>query len=302
MKKGKLAAAVALACSLLSFTSMSAQADELSGTLAKIKQDGIVIVGHRESSVPFSYYGTDQKVVGYSQDYSNLIIDAIKKRLNMPNLQVKLLPITSQNRIPLLQNGSYDFECGSTTNNLSRQQQVSFSNTIFIVLTRFLVNKNSGIHDIGDLKGKSVAITAGTTGEIILNQLNTEKSLDMRIIATKDHSDAFRALESGRAAAFVMDDPLLAGERSRAKDPALWEIVGTPISKEAYGCMLPKGDTEFKALIDKTIADAQRSGAAEKSYLKWFTKPIEPKDLNLHFALSDDMKALFATPNDTALQ
>lgn len=277
------------------------QAEELTGTLKKINDNDIIIVGHRESSVPFSYYDNQQKVVGYSQDYSNLIVEAVKEKLGKPNLQVRLIPITSQNRIPLLQNGTFDFECDSTTNNLARQQQADFSNTIFIVGTRLLAKKDSGIKDFADLAGKNVVVTSGTTSEMLLNKLNDEKKMNMRIISAKDHGDSFRTLESGRAVAFMMDDALLAGERAKAKKPALWEIVGTPQSEEAYGCMLRKGDTQFKSLIDETIANAQKSGAAEKSFNRWFNAPIPPKNLNLEFTISDEMKALFASPNDKAL-
>ncbi|TNH42921.1 amino acid ABC transporter substrate-binding protein [Photorhabdus luminescens] len=277
------------------------QADELTGTLKKIKDDGVIIVGHRESSVPFAYYDNHQKVVGYSQDYSNLIVEAVKKKLDMPNLQVKLIPITSQNRIPLLQNGTYDFECGSTSNNLERQKQVTFSNSIFIVNTRLLTKKGSGIKDFPDLAGKNVVVSAGTTSEILLNKLNDEKNMKMRIISAKDHGDSFRTLESGRAIAFMVDDALLAGERAKAKKPDQWEIVGTPQSREAYGCISRKDDLQFKKLIDETIVQAQTSGETEKSFERWFKHPIPPKNLNLNFSLSDEMKALFKSPNDKAL-
>lgn len=272
-----------------------------SGTLAKIAKNGVIVVGHRESSVPFSYYDNQQKVVGYSQDYSNAIVEAIKKKLNKPDLQVKLIPITSQNRIPLLQNGTYDFECGSTTNNLERQKQAAFSDTIFVVGTRLLVKKGSDVKDFGDLKDKAVVVTSGTTSEVLLHKLNDEKKLDMRIISAKDHGDSFRTLESGRAYGFMMDDALLAGERAKAKKPDNWDIVGTPQSKEAYGCMLRKDDPEFKKVVDDTIAQIQTSGEAEKWFDKWFKNPIPPKNLNLNFAQSDDMKALFKQPNDKAL-
>ena len=277
------------------------QAEELNGTLKKIKDNGVIVVGHRESSVPFSYYDNNQKVVGYSQDYSNLIVDAVKKKLNMPDLQVKLIPITSQNRIPLLQNGTFDFECGSTTNNLERQKQAAFSNTIFVVGTRLLAKKDSGIKDFADLAGKNVVVTSGTTSEVILNKLNDEKNMKMRIISAKDHGDSFRTLESGRAVAFMMDDALLAGERAKAKQPDIWEIVAKPQTEEAYGCMLRKDDPQFKALVDDTISTAQKSSAAEKTFDRWFNQPIPPKNLNLKFTLSDEMKALFKSPNDKAL-
>ncbi len=278
-----------------------AQAEELTGTLKKISDNGVIVVGHRESSVPFSYYDNQQKVVGYSQDYSNLIVDAVKKKLNNPQLQVKLLPITSQNRIPLLQNGTFDFECGSTTNNLERQKQVAFSDTIFVVDTRLLAKKDSSIKEFADLKDKTAVVTSGTTSEILLNKLNEKEKLNMRIISAKDHGDSFRTLESGRAVAFMMDDALLAGERAKAKKPDQWVITGTAQSQEAYGCMLRKDDSEFKKLIDETIAQAQTSGVAEKSFERWFKQPIPPKNLNLNFDLSDTMKALFKAPNDKAL-
>jgi len=270
-------------------------------TLDKIAKNGVIVVGHRESSVPFSYYDNAQKVVGYSQDYSNAIVEAVKKKLNKPDLAVKLIPVTSQNRIPLLQNGTFDFECGSTTNNVERQKQAAFSDTIFVVGTRLLTKKGGPIKDFADLKGKAVVVTSGTTSEILLNKLNDEKKMDMRIISAKDHGDSFRTLESGRAVAFMMDDALLAGERAKAKKQDNWEIVGTPQSKEAYGCMLRKNDPEFKKLMDETIAQYQTSGAAEKSFTKWFKNPIPPKNMNLNFDLSDDMKALFKEPNDKAL-
>ncbi|SQI41649.1 Glutamate/aspartate periplasmic-binding protein precursor [Leminorella richardii] len=286
---------------LMGLASTSLHAEELDGTLKKIKDSGVITVGHRESSVPFSYYDNQQNVVGYSQDYSNLIVDAVKKQLNMPDLKVKLIPVTSQNRIPLLQNGTYDFECGSTTNNVERQKQADFSNTLFIVGTRLLVNKDSGIKDFADLKGKNVVVTSGTTSEALLNKMNDADKLDLRIISAKDHGDSFRTVESGRAVAFMIDDALLAGERAKSKKPDQWEIVGKPQSFEAYGCMLRKGDAQFKKLMDDTIAQAQTSGAAEKSFDKWFKNPIPPKGLNMNFDLSDNMKKLFSAPNDKAL-
>ncbi|MBD2783382.1 amino acid ABC transporter substrate-binding protein [Xenorhabdus sp. DI] len=279
----------------------AAHAQELTGTLKKIKENGVIVVGHRESSVPFSYYDNQQNVVGYSQDYSNLIVDAVKKKLDMPNLQVKLIPITSQNRIPLLQNGTFDFECGSTTNNLERQKQAAFSNTIFAVGTRLLTKKDSGVKGFDDLAGKNVVVTSGTTSEILLNKLNDEKQMKMRIISAKDHGDSFRTLESGRAVAFMMDDALLAGERAKAKKPDQWTIVGKPQSEEAYGCMLRKNDPQFKTLIDDVIVKVQTSGEAEKMFDHWFKEPIPPKNLNLNFSMSDEMRALFKAPNDKAL-
>ena len=299
-KKTKLTKLV-LSLAMLGLMTGSAVAEELTGTLAKIKESGVIVVGHRESSIPFSYYGDKQEVIGYSQDYSNLIVEAVKKELNIPDLKVKYLPVTSKTRIQLLNNYTYDFECGSTTNNLERQKTVDFSDTIFIVGTRFLVKADSNINTIEDLKGKNVVTTAGTTSEIRLNQINNKENLGIRIITPKDHGDAFNALETGRAAAFLMDDALLAGERSRAINPAEWKIVGEPLSYESYGCMLRKGDTQFKQLMDNTIAEAQKSGKALEFYNKWFTQPVPPKGANMELEISPKMVELFANPNDKAL-
>lgn len=301
MRKLALALLLAGMASGVAHAEDAAKPDASVDTLKKIKDNGVIVVGHRKSSVPFSYYDNQQKVVGYSQDYSNLIVDAIKKKLNAPDLQVKLIPITSQNRIPLLQNGTFDFECGSTTNNLERQQQAAFSNTIFVVGTRLLTKKGSEVKDFKELAGKPVVVTSGTTSEVLLNKLNEKDKMNMRIISAKDHGDSFRTLESGRAVAFMMDDALLAGERAKAKKPDQWDIVGTPQSQEAYGCMLRKDDPAFKTLLDETIATAQTSGVAEKSFDRWFKNPIPPKNLNLNFSLSDEMKVLFKAPNDKAL-
>ena len=275
LKKTLLSALAALL--FLAAAQTASQAEELTGTLKKIKETGVITVGHRESSVPFSYYDLQQNVIGYSQDYSNKIVEAVKKQLDMPNLKVRFVPITSQNRIPLLQNGTYDFECGSTTNN------------------------DSGNKDFDDLKGKNVAVTAGTTSEMLLNKMNDEKKLGISIISTKDHGDSFRTVESGRAVAFFIDDALLAGERAKAKKPEEWVIVGTPQSFEAYGCMVRKGDASFKKLADDAIAELQLNGEAEKSYTRWFKQPIPPKGMNMNFDMSDEMKTLFKAPNDKAL-
>jgi glutamate/aspartate transport system substrate-binding protein len=287
---------------LVAGSSGTSAADDLTGTLKKIRDAGAISVGHRESSIPFSYYGDQNEVVGYSQDLVMMVVEAVKKKLNVPNLQVKLIPVTSQNRIPLVQNGTVDIESGSTTNNLERQQQVAFSDTIFIIGTRLLVKKDSGIKDFPDLKGKNVVVTAGTTSERLLREMNEKQGMQINIISAKDHGESFLTLQSGRAVAFMLDDALLAGERAKARKPGDWVIVGTPQSKEAYGMMMPKGDAQFKALVDETIAKAETSGDAEKLYQKWFNSPIPPKALNLDLPLSDDMKALFKSPNDKAFQ
>ncbi|MFL5398595.1 MAG: glutamate/aspartate ABC transporter substrate-binding protein [Myxococcales bacterium] len=277
-------------------------AGDLGPTLQKIKESGIVAVGHRESSIPFSYYDDRQQVVGYSQDFALAIVEALKKELNAPSLQVKLVPVTSQNRIPLVQNGTVDIECGSTTNNLERQQQVAFSNSLFIVRTRLLTRKNSGVKDVPDLGGKNAVVTAGTTSERLLRKLNEEKKLGIKITSAKDHGESFLILESGRAKAFMLDDVLLFGELAKARNRDDWTVTGSPQSREAYGCSMRKGDAKFKAVVDETVARLETSGEAEKIYAKWFLHPIPPKGLNLNFPLSDEMKALFKNPNDKALE
>ena len=276
-------------------------AQKQGNTLKKIKDSGVIALGHRESSIPFSYYDDKQQVVGYSQDIALRIVDAVKQELKVPSLQVKLVPVTSQNRIPLVQNGTVDIECGSTTNNLERQKQVAFSNTIFIVRTRLLTRKDSGVKDFPDLAGKNAVVTAGTTSERLLRKLNEDKKLNMKIISAKDHGESFLILESGRAAAFMLDDVLLSGEVAKARKPADWVVTGTPQSREAYGCSMRKDDKPFKALVDRTIAGLEKSGEIVPIYEKWFQKPIPPKGLNLGFPLSDEMKALFKDPNDKAL-
>lgn len=280
----------------------AAGAQELSGTLKKIKDTGSITLGHRESSIPFSYYDDKQQVVGYSQDLALKVVEAVKKQLNMPNLQVKLNPVTSQTRIPLVQNGTVDLECGSTTNNTERQKQVAFSNSIFIIGTRLLTKKTSGIKDFPDLAGKTVVTTAGTTSERLIRKMNEEKKMGMNIISAKDHGESFLILESGRAVAFMMDDALLYGERAKAKNPDDWAVVGTPQSFEAYGCMMRRDDPQFKKAVDDAFAAVMKSGEIEKIYNKWFLSPIPPKGLNLNFPLSPELAALFKNPNDKAFE
>lgn len=289
--------ALAIIATLFSATPAIAQEG---GTLKKIKDSGTIIVGHRESSIPFSYYNDQQQVIGYSQDLAGKIVEAVRAELKLPKLNVKLVPITAQNRITLIQNGTIDFECGSTTNNTERQKQVAFSNTIFIVGTRLMTRKDSGIKDFADLAGKNVVSSAGTTSERLIRKMNEEKKLGMNVISAKDHSESFLTLETGRAVAFMMDDALLYGELAKAKRPGDWIITGTPQSREAYGCMLRKDDAPFKKLVDATIAKTMASGEAEQLYKKWFMSPVPPKGLNLNFPMSADMINLYKSPNDKA--
>jgi len=290
-----------LAAVLSTTVTLPAHADE-SPTLKKIKEGGSITLGHRESSIPFSYYDDKQQVIGYSHEMMLKAVDAIKAELKLAKLDTKLMPVTSANRITLIQNGTVDIECGSTTNNLERQKQVGFSSTIFVIGTRLMTKKTSGINDFADLAGKNVVTTAGTTSERLIRRMNEDKKMGMNVISAKDHGEAFLTLETGRAVAFMMDDALLYGEMAKARKPAEWTVVGTAQSKEAYGCMLRKDDPGFKKVVDAALNKAMTSGDAEKIYAKWFMNPIPPKGLNLNMPLSDDMKALYKAPNDKAYE
>ncbi len=269
-----------------------------SGTLDKIKQSGTIVLGHRDSSIPFSYIADNpNQPVGYAHDLQMKVVEAVKKQLNLPELKVRYTLVTSQNRIPLVSNGTVDLECGSTTNNKERQQQVDFSVGYFEVGSRLLTAKDSGIKDFSDLKGKKLVTTAGTTSERFIRQ-NQEKFGIGEIISAKDHAESFLTLQNGRASAFMMDDILLAGEQSKAKDPAKWHIVGTPALHEIYGCMLRKGDSNFKKVVDDAITATYRSGEIQQIYKKWFEQPIPPKNINLNFPMSTALTTLIATPHD----
>ena len=291
---------VAVAAAILSTPAI---AEELTGTLKKIKDTGTIALGHRDSSIPFSYFGDNsRKPIGYSHDLQLKVVEALKQELGLPDLKVRYNLVTSQTRIPLVQNGTVDLECGSTTNNVERQQQVDFSVGIFEVGTRLLARNSSGIKDFGDLKGKNVVTTAGTTSERLIKSMNAEKQMGMNVISAKDHGESFLMLESNRAVAFMMDDALLAGEMAKAKKPGDWSVVGTPQSFEVYGCMLRKGDEAFKKVVDKAISDTFASGEINEIYAKWFQQPVPPKGLNLNFPMSDELKQLIANPTDKSAE
>ncbi|GAA7763013.1 glutamate/aspartate transport system substrate-binding protein [Cupriavidus metallidurans] len=273
-----------------------------SPTLSKIKSSGTISIGHRTSSIPFSYYDANQKVIGFSQDICDRVIDAVKKETGTPNLQVRMVPVTSQNRQSLVQNGTVDLECGVTTNLKSRQQQVAFSTTFFVAGTRLLVKKGSPVHDFGDLSGKAVVTNAGTTSERILRKLNDEKGANITIQSAKDYGESFLILQSGRVAAFMMDDVLLSGSRTLAPNPNDWVVVGTPQSFEAYGFMMRKDDPGFKQVVDATMTGLMRSGEINTLYTKWFLKPVPPKNLSFDLPQSEQIKKAYANPNDEAFE
>lgn len=272
-----------------------------SDTLKKVADSGTIVLGYREASIPFSYIADQPgQPVGYAHDLELKVVEAVKKELNNPDLKIRYNSITSQNRIPLTINGTIDFECGSTTNNVERQKQVAFSNSFFEVGTRLLTAADSGIKDFADLKGKTVIASAGTTSERLLKQYNADNNMDMKIIPAKDHGEAFLMLKNGRAQAFMNDDVLLAGERAKAENPEKWAIVGTPMSFERYGCMMRKNDPQFKAIVDKALADTYASGEINGIYTKWFESPIPPKNVNMNFPMSEQVKNMIANPSDKA--
>lgn len=287
---------IAFAVTIISPSLMAA---ELTGTLKKIKESGTITVGHRDSSIPFSYIADASGMpVGYSQDIQLKIIESIKKELDIPNLKVNYNLITAQNRIPLVQNGTVDLECGSTTNNAERAQQVAFSIGIFEVSTRLLSKKDSEYQDFEQLKGKNVVTTAGGTSERLLRVMNADKQMGMNIISGKDIGESFQMLETGRAVAFMQDDALLAGERAKARNPDDWAVTGAAQSQDIYGCMMRKGDEPFKKVVDGAIKAIFVSGDINVIYNKWFNQPIPPKGLNLNFPMSPALKDLIANPVD----
>jgi glutamate/aspartate transport system substrate-binding protein len=277
-----------------------AGAEELTGTLKNTKDTGAITLGFRDSSIPFSYLDDNQKPVGFAMDICYKIVDAVKKELKLDKLEVKLNPVTSATRIPLMANGTIDLECGSTTNNAERQKQVSFTNTHFLTASRYVYKKSSGIKSIDDLKGKTVVSTAGTTNIKQLTEANVARKLGANIIPAKDHAEAFLMVETDRAVAFVMDDILLASLVAGSKSPADYEISKDAFSKpEPYGIMLRKDDAPFKKVVDAATAALYTSGEGQKIYEKWFMQKIPPKGLNLNTPISAELKNEFAKPSDS---
>jgi glutamate/aspartate transport system substrate-binding protein len=291
---------IAGAAFAVALSASPAMAQELTGTLKNIKDTGAITLGFRDSSIPFSYLDDNQKPVGYAMDICNKIVDAVKKELKLDKLEVKLNPVTSATRIPLMANGTVDLECGSTTNNAERQKQVWFTNTHFLTASRFVSKKANNIKSIDDLKGKSVVSTSGTTNIKQLNEANAARSLGINIIPAKDHAEAFLMVESDRAVAFVMDDILLASFVASSKDPDAYVISTDAFSKpEPYGIMVRKDDAPFKKVVDAATAAVYQSGEGAKIYAKWFMEKIPPKGLNLKVPLGPELKGEFAKPSDS---
>ncbi len=269
-------------------------------TLKKVADANKITVSYREASVPFSYLIGSTKAVGFSVELTEAIVDDVRKKIKKPNLEVAYMPVTSQNRIPLLVNGTYDIECGSTTNNAARGKDVQFAISHFFTGTRLLTKKTSGIKNYADLAGKTVSSTTGTTNAQVIRKYSADKNLNMQLILGKDHDDSLLLVENDRAVAFAMDDILLFGLMANSKNPAALQVVGDSLQVEPYGCMIRKDDPEFKKLVDGTITRMMKSGEFTKLYTKWFESPIPPKGVNLGLPMSqqlkDNLKALSDKP------
>lgn len=291
MKKTLIVAAALLAAGL-------AQAD----TLAKIKSSGSATMGVRESSGALSYTLGDGKYAGFHVELCQRVLGDVQKSLGLAKLDIKYQPVTSQNRIPLVQNGTVDIECGSTTNNATRQKDVSFAVTTYVEEVRIAVKANSGITSIAQLAGKKVATTTGTTSVQLLRRHERANGVNFEEVFGKDHADSFLLLESGRADAFVMDGQILAGNIAKAKNPADFRIVGEVLSVEPIAIMIRKDDPAFKKAVDDSLIAMMKSGEVAKLYDKWFMQPIPPSNTRVGLALSDATKAAWAAPNDKPVE
>ncbi|WP_367847917.1 amino acid ABC transporter substrate-binding protein [Rhodoferax sp. WC2427] len=290
MKKHLLAFAVAALATGGAFA-------QASDTIAKVKASGTITMGVRDSSGALAFTLGDGKYTGFHYDVCQHIIANLEKVVGK-KLDIKYQLVTSQNRIPLVQNGTVDLECGSTTNNATRQKDVAFANTVYVEEVRIAVKANSGITSIAQLNGKNVATTTGTTSVQLLRKNERATGVDFKEVFGKDHADSFLLLESGRADAFVMDGQILAGNISTSKNPADFKIVGEVLSVEPIAIMLRKDDPAFKKLADDTIASMVKTGEMAKLYDKWFMQPIPPKNVKVGLPASDATKAAWANLND----
>ena len=273
----------------LAFAALAATAQTV-GTLDKVKASGSITIGYRESSIPFSYLGADAQPTGFSWEICNKLVEQVKKATGRGDIKVATQAVTSQNRIPLIQNGTVDIECGSTTNNSERAKTVAFAVNTFYTGTRFLVRASSPVKGLADLKGKKVVTTTGTTNFQILRKLNADQSLNFELLTAKDHAESALMVESDRADAFGMDDILLYGLRASARNPADLAVVGEAIQVEPYAIMMRRDDPAFKKLVDDGIAAMMKSGEFEALYKKWFQSPIPPKGINLNAPMSQELK------------
>jgi glutamate/aspartate transport system substrate-binding protein len=299
MKKSMIAHTMVAAAALFAIGVAHAQASD---TLKKIKDSGSVTMGVRESSGALSFTLGDGKYTGFHYEVCQKVLADVQKQLGLAKLDIKYQPVTSQNRIPLVQNGTVDLECGSTTNNATRQKDVAFAPTLYVEEVRIAVKANSGINSIANLTGKTVATTTGTTSVQLLRKHERANNVDIKELMGKDHSDSFLLLESGRADAFVMDGQILAGLIAKSKAPAEYKIVGEVISVEPIGIMMRKEDPAFKKAVDDSIKAMIKSGEVAKLYDKWFMQPIPPTNTKLNLPASEATKAAWANPSDKPLE
>jgi glutamate/aspartate transport system substrate-binding protein len=285
---------------MLAFGLNGASAQSFGPTLQKIKDSGTITIGNRDSSVPFSYLDDSQKPIGFSLELCNLVVAKMKAKLGLPDLKVAYQAVNSSNRIPLVKNGTVDIECGSTANTIARQQEVAYSVIFYAPQFKWIALKASGLKTSDDLKGKTVAVTQGTNTSQFVAKLNTDKALGMKILQGKDHAESFLLVETGRAAAFMEDDILLAGLKATAADPDKFAFLSDDFPSDPYGVMMSKSDPGLKQLVDEALTEAMKSGQYDKLYTKWFESPIPPKNINLNFPQSDKLKALIKSPSDKA--
>ena len=291
-----------LGVALAAFVSVPVIAQELTGTLKKIKDTGTIVLGTRESSGALAFTLGDGKYVGFHTEMAERIAKDLQRDLKIPNLTVKYQPVTSQNRIPLVQNGTVDLECGSTTNNAARQKDVAFAMTTYVEEGRIVTKGTSGITGIAGLNGKTVATTTGTTSVQTLRKNRKAANMDFKEVFGKDHADSFLLLESGRADAFVMDGQILAGLVSKSKNPADFKIVGDVLSVEPIACMMRKDDPAFQKAVDASIMAMVKSGELEKMYDKWFMQPIPPANTKVGLPLSEATKSAWNNPNTKPME
>jgi glutamate/aspartate transport system substrate-binding protein len=294
--KHRLIGVSALLCSLVGVVPALAQAP--GATLQKIKETGVITLGYRESSVPFSYLDAQQKPVGSSMDLCAAIVEKVKQQLNLPKLEVKTVAVNSSNRIPLVVNGTVDVECGGTANNAARQKQVAFSVATFVSQPMWLTRADAKVAKPADLKGKTIVVTQGSNAVQFARKLNDEQKMELTVIQAKDHGESMLTLSSGRAVAWLEDDILLAGEKANASNPGAFVLMPSGLEIIYYGLMLRKDDPQFKALVDGVLTSQMKSGEFDKLYKKWFESPIPPRNVSLAFPMSEKLKERVKSPSD----
>ncbi|MGO2704968.1 amino acid ABC transporter substrate-binding protein [Pseudomonas helleri] len=294
--KKKLLALIVGAC-----LCTAVQAEDLTGTLKKIKESGTVTLGYRDASLPFSYLNDDQQPIGYSIELCQKIVDQIKVKVGEPNLKTQYISVVAATRTPLLINGTIDLECGVTTNTVERQKQIGFLFTSYVASAKYAVKKASGLTSVADLKGKAVVVITGGSGEWITKNLNREKDLGLKILNAKDSGEAFLMLETGRAVAYINDDVQLMATIAQSRNPDAYTLLPEPMSAEPYAIGIRKNDPQFKTFADGVLSQLYSSGEIDTIYPKWFLKPIPPKDIVINLPMSDALIKAIAHPNDTGV-